>query len=293
MKKMLFIVNPRAGKQKATKVLGEILAIFNRAGFCVQVYITAGPKDATQAVKQFAPGMDLVVCSGGDGTFNETVTGMLDSGLRIPIGYIPAGSTNDFAHSLKIPTKPLEAANLIATGTPKPLDLGQFGDQYFSYVASFGAFTKVSYNTPQGIKNVLGHTAYLLEGVKELSNIHKIPVRIELDGETLEDDYIFGAICNSTSIGGILTFNPDQVDMADGLFEILLVRSPKNLLEITELVNAIRKQNYNCKLMTFRSSNKATVRIDKETDWTLDGEMAPGAEEVAVANLYHAIELIY
>jgi len=293
MKKMLFIVNPRAGKQKATKVLGEILAIFNRAGFCVQVYVTAGPRDATQAVKQFAPGMDLVVCSGGDGTFNETVTGMLDAGLSIPIGYIPAGSTNDFAHSLKIPTKPLDAANLIATGTPKPLDLGKFGDRYFSYVASFGAFTKVSYNTPQSIKNILGHTAYLLEGVKELSHIQKFPVRIELDGEALEDAYIFGAICNSTSIGGILTFPPDQVDMADGLFEILLVRSPKNLLEITELVNAIRKQNYNCKLMTFRSANKAIVRVDKETDWTLDGEMAPGAEEITVTNLHHAIELIY
>ena len=292
MKKMLFLLNPCAGKQKAAKALSGILTVFNRADYCVQVYVTAGPKDAIQAVKQFAPGMDVVVCCGGDGTFNETVTGMLDAGLSIPIGYIPAGSTNDFANSLKLPLNPLEAAKRIVEGQPQPLDVGSFNGQYFSYVASFGAFTKVSYNTPQSIKNFLGHTAYLLEGVKELSSIHKIPVRMELDGDVLEDNYIFGAICNSTSVGGILSLDPNQVDMADGLFEILLVRAPKNPLEITECISAIRKQQYNCRMMTFRSAKNVRIQVSPEIDWTLDGEMAAGREEHLAANLHHAICLI-
>ena len=201
MKKMLFILNPCAGTKKANKFLAEILDVFNRADYQTQVYVTAGPKDAVQAVKQFAPGMDLVVCCGGDGTFNETVTGLLEAGLSTPLGYIPAGSTNDFANSLRLSLHPLEAAKAIINGTPKPLDIGLFNGRYFSYVASFGAFTKVSYSTPQNVKNALGHTAYVLESIKEIATIRKLPVRLELDGEVVEDDYIFGAICNSTSVG--------------------------------------------------------------------------------------------
>ena len=210
MKKMLFILNPCAGTKKANRFLADILDAFNRAGYQTQVYVTAGNKDATHAVKQFAPGMDLVVCCGGDGTFNETVAGLLETGLSIPVGYIPAGSTNDFASSLKLPLHPLDAARVIIEGTPQPLDIGSFNGRYFSYVASFGAFTKASYTTPQSVKNALGHTAYVLEGIKEIASIRKMPVRLELDGEVVEDDYIFGAICNSTSVGGILTLDPHQ-----------------------------------------------------------------------------------
>jgi len=292
MKKMLFILNPCAGTKKANKFLADILSAFNRADYQTQVYVTAGPKDAVRAVKKLAPGMDLVVCCGGDGTFNETVTGLLEAGLSVPLGYIPAGSTNDFANSLKLSLHPLEAAQAIINGTPQPLDIGLFNGRYFSYVASFGAFTKASYATPQSVKNALGHTAYLLESIKEIAGIRKLPVHLELDGEVVEDDYIFGAICNSTSVGGILTLDPNQVDMTDGMFEILLVRAPRDLFEITECITAVQKQQYNCRMMTFRSAKNIRILANADMPWTLDGEMADGAEELCATNLQHAITLI-
>ena len=292
MKKVLFILNPKAGTKKAVKVLADILNIFNRAGFVVQIHLTAGPKDAIFAVKTFAAGKDMVICCGGDGTFNETVTGLMEAGLNIPIGYLPAGSTNDFAASMGLPTDLIAAAKQIVDGTPQALDLGAFGDRYFSYVASFGAFSRASYNTPQNIKNALGHTAYLLSGIQELSQIRKLPMRLELDGETVEDDFLVGAVCNSTSIGGILTIDPNQVDMGDGMFEVLLVRAPRDLAEITECILAVQKQQYNCRMMTFRSVKSVKVFAGKDLNWTLDGEKAVGSEEISIVNLHHAIQLI-
>ena len=228
--------------RKASKVLAEILAEFNRADFDVHTYVTAQQGDGVQAVEKMAPGMDLVVCCGGDGTFNETVTGLMRSGLEIPIGYIPAGSTNDFAASLGLPTDPVEAARQIVGGVPVAYDAGRFADRYFSYVASFGAFTKVSYSTPQNVKNLLGHVAYLLEGMQEISQIRKLHVKLTLDEtDVLEDDYLFGAVCNSTSVGGIMTLDPNQVDLQDGKFEVLLIRAPKTLQEISECLLAVQK----------------------------------------------------
>lgn len=292
MKKMLFVLNPFAGMRKANRQLSDILAIFNRAGYDVHVYITAGPKDAIGAIKTIAPGVDLVVCCGGDGTFNETVTALLEAGLDLPIGYIPAGSTNDFANSLSLSTDPLAAARQIVDGTPECYDVGKFGDRYFSYVASFGAFTKASYATPQNVKNALGHTAYILEGIHELSQIHPVHVCMELDGEVLEDDYLFGAVCNSTSVGGILTLDPNQVDMGDGMFEVLLVRAPRDLSEITECILAVQKQQYNCRMMTFRSAKEVRFYTDGDMPWTLDGELEPGHREITASNLHHAIRLV-
>ena len=292
MKKMLFILNPCAGMKKANRVLADSLAIFNRADYDVCTYVTAGPKDAIDAVKRLAVGMDMIVCCGGDGTFNETVTGLLESGLDIPLGYIPAGSTNDFAHSLHLSTDPVEAARQIVKGSPEPLDVGQFDGRYFSDIASFGAFTKASYATPQNVKNALGHTAYMLEGIRELSQIRKTHVQLELDGELLEDDYLFGAVCNSTSLGGVLTLDPNQVDMGDGLFEVLLVRAPRELGEIAECIAAVQKQQYNCRMLTFRSAKQVKVSADGDMFWTLDGEKAPASSNVSVTNLHHAIRLL-
>ncbi len=292
MKKMLFLLNPMAGTRKANRVLANILAVFNRADFDVQVYVTASPKDAIEAIKKYATGKDIIVCCGGDGTFNETVTGVLETGLQIPIGYIPAGSTNDFAKALHLPVDPVAAARQIVQGVPESFDVGQFGSRYFCYVASFGAFTKASYATPQNIKNALGHTAYILGGIRELSQIRKLHLKLELDDETLEDDYIFGAVCNSTSIGGILTLDPNQVDMADGLFEVLLVRAPRNLAEIAECIKAVEKQQYNCRMMTFRSTRQVNIFADASISWTLDGEKASGSSAITATNLHHAITLI-
>ena len=293
MKKLLFIMNPYAGTRKANRFLADIISIFNRAGYDVLTYMTAAPGDCITAVEQKAAGMDLIVCVGGDGTFNETVTGLLRAGLEIPVGYIPAGSTNDFAASLKLPTNILEAARYIAEGEPVTYDVGRFGSRHFTYVASFGAFTRASYATPQSVKNALGHTAYLLSGLQELSQIKKFHIRFELDDNTvIEDDFIFGAISNSTSVGGILTLDPKQVDMRDGKFELFLVLAPRDVLELSECAIALTEQKYNCKVITFCSASKITVTAPADMNWTLDGEMEQGHETVLVENLHHAIQLM-
>lgn len=292
MKKLFFVMNPCAGMRKANKVLPDILAQFNRAGYDVTVHITAKQGDAREIVCQRASQMDLVVCCGGDGTFNEVIAGVMESDTDVPVGYIPAGSTNDFASSLGLPADPVEAAKRIVNGTPESYDVGSFGGRYFTYVASFGAFTKTSYSTPQNVKNALGHTAYVLGGIQEISQLRKVHLRLDMDNETLEDDFLFGAICNSTSVGGILTLNANRVDMRDGMFEVLLVRSPKDLVEIAECIQAVQKQTYNCKMMTFRSAKKITAYADPNMAWTLDGEKEPGHKEVTVENLHHAFRLI-
>jgi len=293
MKRMLFIMNPFAGQKKANKFLPEIIGIFNRAGYEVVAHMTEGQGDAARVVEQRAHTMDLIVCCGGDGTFNETVTGLIRSGADVPVGYIPAGSTNDFAASLKLSSNVLDAAQDIMVGQPVSYDVGKFGDRYFSYVASFGAFTRASYTTPQSIKNALGHTAYVLEGIQELSQIRKEHIRMELDDGVVEDDFLFGAVSNSTSVGGILTLDPKQVDLGDGLFEILLIRAPKNLTELSECLLALQTQKYdNCAMITFRSTHKVKIFANPDMLWTLDGEREEGHEEVLAENLHHAIRMI-
>lgn len=292
MKKMLFIMNPFAGVKRANRHLTDILLMFTQAGYEVTTHMTLGRGDAAAVAREKGKDVDLVVCCGGDGTLNETITGLLSAGADTPIGYIPAGSTNDFASSLKLPTNILKAAQEIVEGEPVSYDVGRFGDRYFSYVASFGAFTKSSYATPQNIKNALGHTAYVLSGITELSQIRNEHVKMEIDGQVVEGDFLFGAICNSTSVGGILTLDPKQVDMGDGLFEILLVRAPENLGEIHECIQALQSQKYNCAMLTFRSAQKVRIFADPEMPWTLDGEKEDGHETVEVENLHHAIRLM-
>lgn len=292
MKKMLFIMNPFAGQKKANKALSEILLLFSQAGYEVVTHMTTGQGDASVEAQRWADRMDLVVCCGGDGTLNEVITGVLRAGSTTPIGYIPAGTTNDFASSLKLSGNLLQAARDIVEGEPVAYDVGRFGQRYFSYVASFGAFTKSSYVVPQNIKNALGHTAYVLGGISELSQIRNEHIRMEIDGEVVEDDFLFGAICNSTSIGGILTLDPRQVDMGDGLFEILLVRAARNLEEIGECIRAVQSQKYNCEMITFRSARNVKIFANPDMPWTLDGEKEDGHQEVMVENLHHAIRLM-
>jgi diacylglycerol kinase (ATP) len=292
MKKMLFIMNPCSGQKRANRFLPEILSTFNEAGYDVLVHMTAGPGDGDKTVRRLGAGMDAVVCCGGDGTFNDVVSGLLHSGLDVPVGYIPAGTTNDFANSLKLPTDVMEATRAIVDGTPVAYDAGKFGDRYFSYVASFGAFTRASYATPQNIKNALGHTAYVLEGIQELSQLRKEHVRMDIGGRIVEDDFLFGAISNSTSVGGILTLDPSQVDMRDGLLEVLLVRAPRNLGELTECIQALKSQKYNCEMITFCSAPRITVYSDPDMPWTLDGEREEGHGEVVVENQHLAVKLL-
>lgn len=292
MKKMLFVMNPMAGTRRANRMLPEIINIFNRADYDVTVYLTACPGDGKLYVQNHCQDADAVVCCGGDGTYNETISGVVESGKDIPIGYIPAGSTNDFAGSLKLPLMPMEAAKAITEGTPVPVDLGKFGDRYFSYVASFGAFTKASYATPQSMKNALGHTAYILGGISELSQIHTTHMKLTVDDNVIEGDFIFGAVCNSTSVGGILTLDENQVDMSDGLFEVFLVRAPKDLAELGEFFLAVQKKQYNCKMMTFLAGKRIVAETDEQISWTLDGEEAVGQPRVEIENLHHAYSIL-
>lgn len=293
MKKLLLILNPCSGKKKASHALADVVNVFNRGGYDVTVYITAARGDATNVVAQRAPEFDLVVCAGGDGTFNETISGLLAGGHDTPIGYLPAGSTNDFASSLHLSKNLVEAARDIVEGTPRRLDVGRFNDRYFSYVASFGAFTRASYATSQNVKNALGHLAYILSGIKELAYIRSRRLRFTLDdGRVLEDEYIFGAISNSTSVAGILTLSEDLVDMNDGVFELLLVRKPENLLELNDCVLALTTQDYHTPMLTFTSARSVEIEAPEDMDWTLDGEREPGSAHCRAENLHDAIRIV-
>ena len=293
MKKLLLILNPCSGKKKASHALADVVNVFNRGGYDVTVYITAARGDATKVVAQRAPEFDLVVCAGGDGTFNETISGLLAGGHDTPIGYLPAGSTNDFASSLHLSKNLVEAARDIVEGTPRRLDVGRFNDRYFSSVASFRAFTRASYATPQNVKNALGHLAYILSGIKELAYIRSRRLRFTLDdGRVLEDEYIFGAISNSTSVAGILTLSEDLVDMNDGVFELLLVRKPENLLELNDCVLALTTQDYHMPMLTFTSARSVEIEAPEDMDWTLDGEREPGRAHCRAENLHDAIRIV-
>ena len=293
MQNLLLIINPCAGQKKAKKLLVEIIDILNRAGFEVITYITSGPGDAENACIRYADQVSRVVCCGGDGTFNETVSGVLKSGKDIPIGYIPAGSTNDFASSLHLSNDILQATRDIVNGQPKRLDIGLFGSRYFSYVASFGAFTRTSYTTSQSLKNALGHTAYVLNGIQELSQIRSHPLRFTLsDGSMIEGRFLFGAISNSTSLGGVLTLTPDRVDMADGKLELLLIRAPKDLFELGECVRALQQKTYNCEMITFLSTDSVSISAPEDLRWTIDGEQEPAHMQTSVSCLHHAIQVI-
>ena len=292
MKKLLFIMNPFAGQKKANKVLPEILMLFTEAGYEINISMTTGPGSAIRLAAERGGNADLVVCCGGDGTLNETISGLQMAGIQVPVGYIPSGTTNDFASSLKLSHNPIQAAKDIIEGEPVAYDIGKFGDRYFSYVASFGAFTKSSYAVPQTVKNALGHTAYILGGISELSQIRNEHIRMEIDGEVVEDDFLFGAICNSTSVGGILTLPSDRVDMRDGIFEVMLIRAARNFNEITECIQAVQNQEYNCGMITFRPARKIKITVDPLMAWTLDGEKADGYQEIEVENLHHAIRIM-
>ena len=223
MKKLLWIVNPHAGRGAMSgKIIGCVTA-FQQAGFDVTLYVTQGAQDATRVARERAGEFDRIICAGGDGTLNEVVTGLMSVEAPPPLGYIPAGTTNDFAQSLDIPKVPAEAAVIAAGDRLQALDIGRFNDRYFNYIAAFGVFTEVSYATPQQSKNIFGRAAYILEGVKALTNIKAYHIRVESDEVTAEDNFIYGMVTNSVSVGGFKAITPDGVALDDGLHEVLLV----------------------------------------------------------------------
>lgn len=285
-------MNPCAGTKKANKYLTDILVLFGQNGYNNTVYLTETSGDAKKFVKQNAKNFDLIVAIGGDGTFNEVVEGVLKSGADVEIGYIPAGSTNDFANSLKLSKNILNAANDIMEGSAVEIDIGSFNGRNFSYVASFGAFTEASYKTPQNVKNTLGHLAYAFEGIKDIANLKSKHLRFVADDVVIEDDFIFGAICNSTSVGGVISLDPKLVDLSDGVFELLLIRLPKDLFELNEIVVALTSKKYKTKMITFAKAKNIVIETKEDINWTLDGEFAYGEETIKVKNLNKAIKFI-
>ena len=292
-KRLLLILNPISGKKAGKQHLSDVVEAFCRADYVPTVFVTTARGNAREIALAHGGEADLVVCLGGDGTFNEVVGGLLDGGHTTPLGYIPCGSTNDFATGIGLKRSIPEAVAAILEGTPHTYDVGLFGDRCFSYVASFGIFTRASYAAPQRVKNTLGHLAYVLEGVKELSCIRSWHVKVEVDGHTVEDDYIFGAVSNATSVGGVLTLDPQRVDMNDGLLELLLVKMPRGAAELTECIRALRRKNYDSPFITFLSGGDFTVTADPDMDWSLDGEWGGGSEAVRIRNLRDAITLIH
>ena len=293
MKSLHLIVNPNAGTRQARRFLPEIISAFNRADYFCSVYVTEKRGDAAEFARAHAGGADLVVACGGDGTLNEVISGLQLGGHHPLLGYIPCGSTNDFASSLGLSTAPLVACNAIVSGKPRMLDAGLFGrDRYFSYTASFGAFTSVSWSTPQNVKNVLGHAAYILEGIRSLADIRPIHMRITADGQRYEDDYIFGAVCNSTSLGGVLKLENSAVHMNDGLFEALFIPFPPDLIVLNRILNALRTHHYDDESLRFLRASAFLFEGAPDVVWTLDGEAAEGSDRVEIRNIHDAIRLL-
>ena len=291
-RKLLMILNPRAGKNKSRGPLFDAAAALSQAGWLLSIHVTSAPGAAAETARREGGGYDLVVAVGGDGTLNEVVSGLVQ--LRRPplLGYLPQGSTNDFASSLHISGDPVEAAAAITRNVPRQLDVGFWNKRSFLYVASFGAFTRTSYAAPQNAKNALGHFAYILEGMKDLSTLRPYHIRLDADGETLDGEYLFGAVCNSTSIGGLMKLNPERVVLDDGLFEMLLVPSPKTAADLQSLVHALLNQQYDSQGLVFRHVASIHLETEEDLPWSLDGEYAPSARSVDVENRRQGLTLL-
>lgn len=292
MKKLLFIFNPQAGKAQIKNKLLQILEIMVRESYEVTIYPTQGREDARKLVSERAGDFDLVVCSGGDGTLDETVSGLMRCGHRIPLGYIPAGSTNDFANSLKIPKDMLKAAQIAVSGQRFACDVGSFNEKSFIYVAAFGIFTSVSYQTRQEWKNILGHAAYFLEGVKSLPEITSYYMRIEYNDIVIEDEFIYGMVTNSNSVGGFQNMTGKNILLDDGKFEVTFIRCPKNFAELNEILASLTNLIDDTDLIYSGKSDHITILSEEEIPWTLDGEFGGKVREVDIRNECRALEIM-
>lgn len=291
-KRLLFIFNPKSGKAQIKNKLYEIIDTFVKGGYEVVAHPTQGIGDAHEKTKELAPEMDLVVCSGGDGTLDEVVSGLMECKERIPLGYIPAGSTNDFANSLEISKDMVKAARDIIEGKLYSCDVGRFNKGNFVYIAAFGLFTDVSYETDQHLKNVLGHLAYLLEGSKRIWNVPTYWIRVDANGRTFEGEYIYGMVTNARSVGGFKNLPGKDVHLDDGLFEVTLIKRPKNPIELNEIiVSLVMAENITSLVDSFKT-DRILIESNQEIPWTLDGEYGGEHSFVRIEAQKHAMELV-
>ena len=291
--KVRILINPNAGRQIIFQELEALYGAFRSAGDQAVLELTVDAEHSAEALQRAVKEKpDAIVCCGGDGTLSATVNGLLAARASIPLGYIPAGTTNDFASFLGLPKEPGKAAELIAWGQPGPMDVGKFDDRYFIYVASFGAFTQTSYSVTQSLKNSLGHLAYVIEGIKELPVLKSYPVRVEtVEGGAYEGDYLFGSVSNSTSLGGVIKLDEAKVDPTDGKFELSLVKRPKNLHELNRILRSLMTGKADEELITFVHTAGAAFTCAEPMPWSLDGEYARGGESVKVEVMQGALQL--
>ena len=291
--RLLFVYNPRAGKGAVIKNLHEIVEVFVKAGYAVTVYPTQARGDACRLIENRETGQyDLIVCSGGDGTLREAVNGLMKSGESTPMGYIPAGSTNDFAKSLGLSEDMIEAAENIMKGSAFLCDAGNFNGENFVYVAAFGLFTEVSYATNQQWKNIFGHAAYILEGVKSLSSIPAYEVQIEYEEGVMKGNFIFGMITNSLSVGGIKNITGKDVSFNDGKFEVILIRRPATFAELNDIVISLMKQSFDAVCIQSFKTSYMKVKSREEINWTLDGEFGGTYTNVEIKNVQEAFPIM-
>ena len=295
MKKMLFLVNPKAGKKVVKNKIFEMITIFTKAGYHVEFHPTLNANDAALCVEKMGANYDMIVCAGGDGTLDNTVTGLMklkENGITVPLGYIPCGSTNDFGKSLRLSMNPVKAARDIVKGTECPIDVGVLGGQNFIYVAAFGIFTDISYSTPQKLKNLLGHSAYIMEAFKELSRIDPVKIAARFDDEVVKGEFLYGQITNSLSVGGMKLIGPRDVSFCDGEFECLLIKKPRNPFELAKILKSIAVNKMDPKLVYHTKAKQIKIIGEKPIPWTVDGEEGGIFKEVKAKNINKAITLI-
>lgn len=283
--KLLFIFNPYSGKGQIKNHLVDIVDIMVKAGYDVTIYTTQARADATRKVIEEAQNFDRIVCCGGDGTLDEVVTGLIKSEAGTPIGYIPAGSTNDFANSLGIPKEMVKAAEVAVGNNPFPCDIGDFNSDTFVYVAAFGLFTEVSYKTSQQLKNIFGHVAYIMEGAKYLHDIPSYNMQVEYEGNIFQDEFIYGMVTNSVSVGGFKGMTGPDVRLDDGVFEVTLIKKPHNPIELNEILACLAKMIDDSDLIYSFKTSEVKITARENVAWTLDGEFGGEHEEVTIRNL--------
>lgn len=290
--RMLFVFNPLSGKAQIKNHLLDIIDTFIKGGYEITIHATQRRNDAYELVKSDGSMYDVVVCSGGDGTLNETVRALMEIPDAPRLGYIPAGTTNDFAFSVHIPTDMKKAAQNIIDGITFSCDIGKFNERFFTYVAAFGAFTDVSYETPQQTKNIIGHSAYVIESIKRLHTIRPYKITCEYNGITIEDEFILGLITNTVSIGGYRNLVEPGVALDDGLFEVTLVRPPKNPFELQGIITSVLSKKFDSPYILTFKTEKIRITSGEAISWTLDGENGGSVTDVTIKNCKQAISII-
>lgn len=290
MKKLLYIYNPMSGQKTIGSKLNQIVEYYSKKGYFPTVYATQKPDDGRDKVKRYSEYFDEIVVSGGDGTLDEIVSGLLKSGNDSIIGYIPTGSTNDFSRSLHIPTDVEKATKLSINGEIMDVDLGKFNSKFFTYVAAFGSFAQVSYETDQSMKNIFGRFAYILEGVKTVSNLKSYKARVKIDDEVFEGDFIHFMATNSISVGGFNNFYKKSIGLDDGIFEAVLVKRPKGIMELNKIIEGLRSKKENENII-FRAGSHFEVESDEEIDWTLDGDFGGSYKKSKLCVINRAYKL--